>query len=137
MKHDIYNLMLFDYLNIIRTADYSIVGSKEDFDKIEEAIQDEIGTSDKAEAIRQKRKELAIMMCDITVEQNQKLLTKFQIESDRLKKLLEDTEESDIYDLIVYLEKSMGFQINQKETSLKMFITYIKHDKDGRKSNKQ
>lgn len=151
--NNIDDLTLDLYLRIIQTKDlknlctnWQLMVSEKELKQAWEQINEEVlsytGLTDKQQFILEKQRELTLLMIEITANDNEDLLTQFNIEQKRLEEIVNtgknEEETIDIFYYIALLEKFLTFQIDKKNTSVRQWLAYNKlfneSIKHGRKS---
>jgi hypothetical protein len=111
---------------------------KEAWEQINEEVLRYTGLSDKQQYMIEKQRELTLLMIEIMANDNEELLTQYNIEQNRLQEIAsEDDKEGDIFFYIAVLEKYLGFQIDKQHTSVRQWLAYNKlfnKDNNGRES---
>lgn len=111
---------------------------KEAWEQINEEVLRYTGLSDKQQYMIEKQRELTLLMIEIIANDNEELLTQYNIEQNRLQGIAKEEEkEGDIYFYIAVLEKYLGFQIDKKNTSVRQWLAYNKlfnKESNGRES---
>jgi hypothetical protein len=151
--NNIDDLTLDLYLKIVQSKDLKhllknkalFVGEselKQAWEQINEEVLSYTGLTDKQQFILEKQRELTLLMIEITANDNEELLTQFNIEQKRLEEIVnngkQEDETGDIFYYIALLEKFLTFQIDKKNTSVRQWLAYNKlfneSIKHGRKS---
>lgn len=97
----------------------------EAWNKIFDEFIDMFGLPEKMKEILELKREIFVLEAQKNIENNGTLQLFIDIETDKLKELLNTEKEKSTGQARVYVEKFLGFKLNEKETSVKDFYQYI------------
>jgi hypothetical protein len=94
--------------------------------KLFDEFIDAFGISDQFLQILEKKKQIAILTAEMYLYNDRSRETFIDIEKWELSKLLEDEGKgSSFHETKAHIEKEMGFQINERTTSVLDYYTYL------------
>lgn len=96
---------------------------------------EKFGLGDTFISILEKKKEIALLKCERWVSGDKSMETEIKVAELELDQL-ENLGGSDFLETKAFIEKTLNFQINMKETSVSEFYTYLKTaiENGGRKN---
>lgn len=95
------------------------------WDKIFEQFIDYFGIPDKMLKVLELKREIFSLNCDLISYSDRSIQTFIDIAQYQLNELQKENSKINFNEIKVYVEKYMGFQINEKKMSVKDYYTYI------------
>lgn len=135
-------LSIFNWWQIHQTNDFTLlqIDRSEAIDKkalgvlwanLYDQYFAKFGLGDNFITILEKKKEIALMKCERWVEGDKSLETLIQVAEIELSEL-EAANGGDFLQTKGYIEKTLAFQINLKETSVSEYYSYLKTAINGK-----
>jgi hypothetical protein len=86
---------------------------------------DTFGIPEQMKEILSLKRDIAVLNARMYIDSDSSLLTFIEIKEYQLAKLTASNEVNSVGNVRVYVEKFMGFKLNEKEISVKEFYQYI------------
>lgn len=95
---------------------------------------DTFGIPEKMREILDLKSEIFILRCQMALENNKFLQNFIDIAEWKLKQIIADDQTQSTTQVKVYVEKYLGFRLNERETTVKEFYEYIEAIKNQNKN---
>lgn len=95
------------------------------WNKIFDEFIEVFGIPDKLREIMEMKRDIMILESQVALKGDRTRLPFIEIKRDALEKLLKSEKKGVINQAKIYVEKFMGFRLNEKETSVKEFYGYV------------
>lgn len=132
---------IWNWMKIQETGDLTYLGkaSLEELEEIYLSMQDEIfekfGINDKFKTYLMYMKQKASILHQMIIEPSPFLDLDLHVVEEDLKMLMDNKEKQDLDDVLVIVEKFMGFQLDPKKVSVKKYYSYLKSIEKHGKAN--
>lgn len=113
------------FMLIKQTAKYDGVKAREYFDKIYAEYIDVFGISESYLKVIELKKNISVLQIEMAITGDRILKNFIKMAQIELNQINSKTNKTNTNEVKVHLEKYLGFRLNEKETSVKEYYTYL------------
>lgn len=95
------------------------------WNKIFDEFIDTFGIPEKLKEIMEVKRDIFILQAQLALTKDRTIQIFIDIETEKLIKLMSKDKEQSTMQVKVYVEKFLGFKLNERETTVKEFYEYI------------
>lgn len=141
-------LPIYNWFKVNETNDYGWLLKKklrlndkqrlllsEAWDKILSEFIDTFGIPEKMKDVLELKREIFVLKCQMTLGGDLLIKNFINIAEFKLKQILKEDKAQSTGSAKVYVEKYLGFKLNERETTVKEFYEYIEALKQQAKQN--
>ncbi len=113
------------FMLIKQTAKYDGKKAREYFDKIYSEYIDVFGISESYLKVIELKKQISVLNIEMAITGDRILKNFIKMAQIELDQINSKTNKTNTNEVKVHLEKYLGFRLNEKETSVKEYYTYL------------
>ncbi|MBK6836811.1 MAG: hypothetical protein IPG89_22150 [Bacteroidetes bacterium] len=113
------------FMLIKQTAKYDGKKAREYFDKIYSEYIDVFGISESYLKVIELKKQISVLNIEMAITGDRILKNFIKMAQVELNQINSKTNKTNTNEVKVHLEKYLGFRLNEKETSVKEYYTYL------------
>lgn len=113
------------FMLIKQTAKYDGKKAREYFDKIYSEYIDVFGISESYLKVIELKKQISVLNIEMAITGDRILKNFIKMAQIELNQINSKTNKTNTNEVKVHLEKYLGFRLNEKETSVKEYYTYL------------
>lgn len=113
------------FMLIKQTAKYDGKKAREYFDKIYSEYIDVFGISESYLKVIELKKNISVLQIEMAITGDRILKNFIKMAQVELNQINSKTNKTNTNEVKVHLEKYLGFRLNEKETSVKEYYTYL------------
>ena len=118
----------------VKVTDYHKQVMVATWDKIIDEFVDTFGIPDKMKEILELKRDIFVLECEMFLSKDPLIKNFIKIKQFELRKLMETEKKKSTVSAKVYVEKFLGFRLNEKECTVKEFYEYIEAMKQQSKA---
>lgn len=115
----------FRFMLVKHSTKYDFDKAKEAFDKLYSEYIDTFGISESYLKVIELKKNISVLKIEMALTGDRFLKNFIRMSEIELNDINSRTNKTNVNEVKVHLEKYLGFRLNEKETSVKEYYTYL------------